>query len=202
MATTEAGERTAWELLCASGPPAVCARAAVTFDPELGAYRVPSFGRRFLVLPQERQIRSLEPGGEPFLARHADLFRLSVLWYLVRAAPVRPAGRLVRPASLPGGGIFATGTHVLPLAALAEKYGTRPHAFLADGAALGGRAVGYADAALELPALPRVPTTLLLWTADDEFPARADLLFDASAPRHAPTDILWSIAMLSVLALT
>jgi hypothetical protein len=51
---------------------------------------------------------------------------------------------------------------------------------------------------VELLALPKVPVTLLLWTADDEFPARADLLFDATAPRHLPTDILWALAMLSL----
>jgi hypothetical protein len=34
---------------------------------------------------------------------------------------------------------------------------------------------------VELTALPKVPVTLLLRSADDEFPARADLLFDATA---------------------
>jgi hypothetical protein len=52
-----------------------------------------------------------------------------------------------------------------------------------------------------LPPLPKVPTTVLLWTADDEFPARADLLFDATCSQHLPLDILWSVAMLSVLPL-
>jgi hypothetical protein len=199
MATTGAGEDKAWALLAGRDPSEVCARAAVTFDPADAAYRVPSFGRSFRVHPGERLIRSLEPEGEAFLERFGDLFRLSVLWYLVRASRACPAGRLVRPSELPGGGIFSKGTHVLPLEALAAKYATAAGAFLMAGRALGGEPAGYGDAAVALLPLPKVPTTVLLWTTDDEFPARADLLFDATAPQHLPLDILWSVAMLSVL---
>jgi hypothetical protein len=42
---------------------------------------------------------------------------------------------------------------------------------------------------------------VLLWTEDDEFPARADLLFDATCSAHLPLDILWSAAMVSIQAL-
>lgn len=200
MTTTEAGETRAWELLAASDPAVVCARAAVSVDRGTGAYRVPSFGRRFLVHPGERRIANLEPEGEVFLKRH-PFFRLTLLWYLVKAAPARPSGNHVKPSRLPGGEIFVRGSHVLPLDALAAKFATRPEAFLEAGAALGGRPAPYGDAAVELPALPKVPTTVILWAGDDEFPARADLLFDATAPRHLPTDVLWSVALLSLLPL-
>jgi hypothetical protein len=199
MAGTDAGESKAWELLAASSPAEVCARAAVAFDRESGAYRVPSFGRRLSVGTLDRLILGLGPGREDFLERHAALFRLSVLWYLAKASRTCPSGTLVKPSGLPGGEIFLKGTHVLPLDALAAKYATRPEAFLDAGTALGGRRVPHGDAAIELPALPKIPTTVILWTADEEFPARADLLFDRTAPRHLPTDVLWSVAMLSVL---
>ena len=197
MSTTDAGESRAWELLHAAAPAEVCARADVAPDPG-GGYRVRSFGMVFRVDPCKRLIIGLAPEGEALLERHASLFRLSVLWYLVRAAPPRPSGDLLKPSRLPGGDIFSRGTHVLPLESLAAKYATRPGAFLAAGAALGGSPVPHGDAAVRLPALPKVPTTAILWTADDEFPARADLLFDATAPRHLPLDIIWSLAMLSV----
>jgi hypothetical protein len=197
MAITDTGESRAWELLAGANPADVCARAGVALDPD-GGYLVCSFGRDFRVDPGEKLIFSLEPEGAAFLERHGDLFRLSVLWYLVKATGDRPSGTLVSPARLPGGDLFTRGTHVLPLDALAAKHATSPETFLAAGAALHGKPVAYGDAAVELPALPKVPTTLILWTADDEFPARASLLFDATAPRHLPTDVLWSVAMLSV----
>jgi hypothetical protein len=201
MAITDAGENKAWELLAAGDPDLVCARAGVDFDLGDGTYRVPSFGRSFSVNPAERLILSQEPDGEVFLKRYAYFFRLSVLWYLVKAAPARPSGNLVKPAGLPGGEIFFKGSHVLPLDALAAKYASRPEAFLACGAALGGAAAAYGDAAVVLSPLPKVPTTVLLWTEDDEFPARADLLFDATCSQHLPLDILWSVAMMSILPL-
>jgi hypothetical protein len=201
MAITDAGENKAWELLASGDPDLVCARAGVDFDPCDGAYRVPSFGLTFTVNPAERLIINREPQGEAFLKRYAYFFRLSVLWYLVKAAPARPSGNLVKPAGLPGGEIFFKGSHVLPLDALAAKYATRPEAFLAAGAALGGTPAAYGAAAVVLSPLPKVPTTVLLWTEDDEFPARADLLFDATCSQHLPLDILWSVAMMSILPL-
>jgi hypothetical protein len=199
MAITDAGENQAWELLATRDPAGVCARAAVTFDPDGGAYRVPCLGRSFSVKPDGRLILNLEPEGEVFLKRFGYFFRLSVLRYLVKAAPVRPSGNLVKPSGLPSGDRFFTGAHELPLDALAARYATRPEAFLAAGAALGGTPAPYGDAAVVLAPLPKIPTTVILWTADDEFPARAGLLFDTTAPQHLPLDILWSTAMLSLL---
>jgi len=49
--------------------------------------------------------------------------------------------------------------------------------------------------------MPGFPVVLILWIQDDEFPARADLLLDAICPQQAPIDIIWSISMLSVLAM-
>lgn len=198
MGVADAGERLAWELLAAGSPELICARSGATFDGAGAAYRLVSFGRLFTLLPGSRQVRCRESAGAAMLERHGDLLRLSLLWYLVKATGDRPTGTLANPTRFPGGDLFARGTHVLPLDALAARYGRRPEAFLAAGSAFGGRRAPYGDVAVELPALPNVPVTLLLWRADDEFPARADLLFDATAPRHLPTDVLWAIAMLAV----
>jgi hypothetical protein len=197
-AIASAGERKAWELLAAGQPADICARAAVSFDAGTGTYRIRSFGRDYAVNPGERRILGPDPGDDGFLNRHRELLGLAVLWYLVKAASDSPSGKLVRPSSLPGGDIFSRGTHVLPLDALAARYATRPEVFLAAGAGLGGQPAPYGDGAVQFPALPKVPVTLILWTASEEFPARADLLFDATAPRHLPTDVLWGVALLSV----
>ena len=42
---------------------------------------------------------------------------------------------------------------------------------------------------------------LLIWKEDDEFPARADMLFDSTCSEHLPTDIIWATAMISVLVM-
>jgi hypothetical protein len=43
--------------------------------------------------------------------------------------------------------------------------------------------------------------TVTLWLADEEFPARAGLLLDSICGLQLPTDILWSLARLSCLAM-
>jgi hypothetical protein len=53
--------------------------------------------------PPRRLILNREPDGEVFLKRYAYFLRLSVPWYLVKAAPARPVGRRANPAGLPGG---------------------------------------------------------------------------------------------------
>ena len=55
MATTDAGEGKAWEMLATADPAVVCERAAVGFDPADGCYRIPSLGRLFSVHPGERR---------------------------------------------------------------------------------------------------------------------------------------------------
>ena len=73
---------------------------------------------------------------------------------------------------------------------LAEKAVGLPDAVTS----LGGRALTReelptnADAAWVLPGLPEVPVAVLWWDSDDEFSARAELLFDKTAPNHLPTD--------------
>jgi len=47
-----------------------------------------------------------------------------------------------------------------------------------------------------------VPVTIILWVEDDEFPARADMFFDATCEQHLPTDVIWSTAMTSVLIMS
>jgi hypothetical protein len=49
--------------------------------------------------------------------------------------------------------------------------------------------------------MPRIPVTLILWLKDEEFHPRADLLLDSTCELQLPLDIIWSIAMMSVLVM-
>lgn len=54
---------------------------------------------------------------------------------------------------------------------------------------------------MELRPFPRLPVTLVFWRQDEEFPARAYLLFDDTCEHHLPVDILWSVAMVCSLVM-
>lgn len=197
--STISGEEKAWDMLAMSRPEEVCAAATVSYDKASMKYRLISFGTDFVVSVTDKRISSAAPGSEALLAKLGYFFRYSVLWYLVSAKNIDCTGRLVRLEQIKGGDIFAKGTHMLPLDVVARKYSKDKDGFIRKGMNLGGERVKFGDASVRLYPLPRIPVTLTLWLEDEEFPARTDLLFDSTCEFHLATDILWSVAMISVL---
>ena len=61
--------------------------------------------------------------------------------------------------------------------------------------------MNHGDASVKIFPFPRVPVVLLIWKHDEEFPARADILFDSTCSEHLPTDIIWSTAIMSILVM-
>ncbi|MBL7165191.1 MAG: DUF3786 domain-containing protein [Dehalococcoidales bacterium] len=151
--------------------------------------------------PGYRRISGDSPAADILLEQLGGYARLSALWYLVGARDIPVSGKLVKPGDMGGGEIYQRGTHVLPLDRIAERYGSDVPGFLARGRELGSEQAEYGDASLRLFPFPRVPVVLLLWKKDPEFVARAGLLFDSSARFHLPVDVIWSTAMISLLAM-
>jgi len=195
------GEDKAWEILALLKPEDVCKAAAVTYAATAATYTLSSFGKDFAVSVKDRTITGASPGSEVLLTRLSYFFRLSVLWYLVNAKDIACTGRPVKLEHLKGGDFFTRGSHVLPLDAIANKYGKNKEAFIEKGAMFDGQTVKNGDAALRFSPLPRIPATLTLWLEDDEFPARADVLFDSTCELQIPLDIIWSVAMMTVLVM-
>ncbi len=196
-----AGEEKIWETLAALDPEEVCRKTDAEFDAVSGVYRLRSFGREFSVSPGGKKLESLSPGSEGFLQKLGYFFRLSLVGYLTSGKDVALAGKLVSPLNMKSGQLFFRGSHVLPLDRIAEKYSSDKEGFLKRGEELGGERLEYGDASFELRPLPRVPVVLILWLADDEFPARADLLLDTSSEIQLPVDVIWAVAMLSSLVM-
>ncbi len=193
------GERSAWDALSGLDPQEVAIRACATYDGDAGLFMVRSFGQEFLVSPAERSVVSRSERGASILATPEYFFKLSIIWYLVSASDLPLSGRLINPVHVRGGLMFAQGTHVLPLGALAERYGSDREAFERRASCLGGGVVHGGDVAVELWPFQRVPVVLVLWLADEEFAPRVDLMFDASCDRHLPTDVLWSVSSMTTL---
>jgi hypothetical protein len=196
-----AGEEKVWETLATLDPEEVCRRSDAVYDYTSGLYTLKSFGRDFQVSPLEKKILPRSPDDEIFLRKLGYFFNLSVTGYLAIARDVALTGRLVNPVNMKSGQLFFRGSHVLPLDRVAEKYAGDSEGFLKRGMELGGQKLEHGDASVKLFPLPRVPVVQVLWVADDEFPARANLLFDSSCEIRLPIDVIWAIAMLSVLVM-
>src|SRR5271169_5246861 len=193
------GEDKAWKILASMNPDEVCQSAIVSYDAASQTYHLRAFDMEFTVTVKERMILSADPESGILLQRLAYFFRLSVLWYLVNAKDIACTGRLVKLQNIKGGDIFTKGSHVLPLEPVASKYGRDKAGFIEKGKRFGGVQANLGDAALRFHPLPRIPVILQLWLEDEEFPARADFFFDSTCDMQLPTDVIWSIAMMSVL---
>ena len=193
------GDQMAWSLVAESEPGAICRQAGVRYDFAVNRFILQSFGQEIHIDVSGYTISSPTSLGKKLLHRLGYFFDLACLWYLGKAKDKPLSGRLVSPASVSGGEIFQKGAHVLPLDRIASRYGDDPDGFYARGAELGALQLEHGDASLLLHPFPRVPVTLILWQADDEFPARVDMFFDATCEQHLPTDVIWSTAMTAVL---
>lgn len=200
---TLGGETKAWETLAGMRPGDVCSGADAVFDEPSRSYRIASFGIDFTVSLADSSISSSDPRSALFLGRYQDFFRLSVLWYLTSAKEIPPTGRLIRPLDVKGGQRFFTGTHLLPLDAIEEKFGNDKMGFAERGLRYGAEIVRIGDAGLRLYPLPRVPVTVILWLRDEEYPARASLYFDSTVDfQLSLSDLVWSVAMMTTLVMS
>ncbi|MCL6450145.1 MAG: DUF3786 domain-containing protein [Acetobacteraceae bacterium] len=118
-----------------------------------------------------------------------------VLQYLAARGAVPPRGSWLAFLDLPGGS-----HHLQPFLAgavepLARAFGRRPGRLVEAGRRLGGRGLAVGSAAVEVPALPRVPIAAVVWAEDPEFAARAGVLFDVTAPLHLTTASLYVLGI-------
>jgi len=195
------GEEKAWEILSGLDPSIVCRNASAAYDKANSYYLLRSFCYDFIVKPKERTIFNSSLQGDILLKKYPYFFIHACLWHLIHAKDIPLTMRLVKPADVKGGDLFFRGSHILPLDGLAKRYGEDRQSFLKKGDELCAEVLNYGDASVRLQPVPKIPVTLILWLKDEEFPARADLLFDSSCELQVPIDIIWSIAMMSILAM-
>ena len=196
--TAHDGLARAWDILAGLDPEDVCARARVRFDSGRSAYHLNAFGQPLSVSLRSTSISSPSEDGRLLLTVGKDSISLAVLHYLARAHAGENSERLVKPQSLPGGQIYSRGAHVLPLDRVTAAFGGDPSSFEIQAVRWGGERLDFGDASFRIRALPKVPLVVILWEADDEFPARSDLLLSAESGGNLPPDILWALAWTGV----
>jgi hypothetical protein len=103
--------------------------------------------------------------------------------------------------NLPSGQFFFRGLHSLPTEKLEEVFGKSPESLYEVSERFDAKRCEFGDASIELYLLPRVPLKIVVWRSDEEFDARASILFDQTAGTHMPLDALGALANLTVEAL-
>jgi len=114
-----------------------------------------------------------------------------ILQYLKQCSGLPPRGNWISFLELPEG-IH----HYVPFLndacnPISQKFGQQPGQLLNITKQFGGRQTNLGDLSIIVPAFPKLPLVLVLWEGDEEFPARATILFDSISPHHLTTAALW-----------
>ncbi|MBS4031103.1 MAG: DUF3786 domain-containing protein [Clostridiales bacterium] len=121
--------------------------------------------------------------------------KIIILQYLAGAAGIPPRGHWLSFLELPGGPHHFAPFQQEAIFPLAKQFGAFPEQFRRTAIALGGTTTDMGHTGLVIPAFPLIPLAFILWAGDDEFPAAANILFDASASAHLPTATLYMLGI-------
>ena len=182
--------RAARELAAGLDPRAAALRCGVAFEDgeprTTGTFSIP-----FLGGVERVTFPGFEFTSDTKLPPHV---RALLVYYLAGCTASEPTGAWRSFADLPNGLIYSSAFQGYTGNALVRRLGGMSLGLAEAVTTLGGRPLAReelatnADAAWVVPVLPRVPVVVLWWESDEEFPARAELLFDATATHHLPID--------------
>ncbi len=171
-----------WERLNSLEPERVVEKSGAVL--ERGAYLLEFLGVGFRVDPAAKKVER-KGGAVP------DLVDVKgVVYYLAHLPGGQLLGAPVTPPELNRGVNFFKGRYLLNTRAVEEAFPSNPKGFLKAGEMLGGVSTHKGDGSFRIMLLPRVPVELILWSADEDFPARLTLILDRSVENHLPLDLL------------
>lgn len=161
-------------------PEEIAGRTGVTWQPEAaggGLLEVPVLNGLISVRFPEVSVEAT-PGVDSFT------FKLLTVLYLCNSDGTRPSGSWVAYRELPGGRFYEPVVRRSVEDPLVEAFGSRVREFNRAAVSLGGTDLPQGDAAYWFDLFPMVPLSFILWEADQEFPARAQVLFDSNCSHH------------------
>lgn len=179
----EPAHRLAREEFARRDPENMAFSAAVAYDFQKAEFSVPFLGTYYLVQYPEGKVK--EATGLEDVPLEVQIL---LLHYLAKASPAQPEGRWIAFQEMPGGFIYVgpfTNRAVRPLVGF---FGDKPELLVRAAEMLGGKRIEVGDVAVSIPVLPKIPLAFIIWRGDEEFPPAGNVLFDASAPRHLPTE--------------
>ncbi|MDR3542081.1 MAG: DUF3786 domain-containing protein [Desulfosporosinus sp.] len=135
------------------------------------------------------------PGGEitPYESKEQGGWveitdRILILQYLTEVCGVPPSGKWISFRELPWGNNHYAAFKLEAMDPLAKRFGSSPAEFELTCQKLGGKKLAMGDQAFAIPVFPRLQLAFILWLADEEWPAQANILFDATASMHLNTE--------------
>jgi len=180
--------------------PQTAIRAGCNFAPNVrtGYFTITFLNRSYIIDLDKKQICPEDASPDQ---PAGFIEQLSILAYLIGAKDKPLQNKLVKAETLATGEFFFRGPHQMPTDQLAEAFGENPEKLYQAAEAFNAVKRDYGDTSVELFILPRLPVTMVIWGGDDEFEARASILFDQTAGDHLALDALGAAVDFTAAAL-
>jgi hypothetical protein len=114
--------------------------------------------------------------------------KLLIIHYFNTAKGTPASNRLITFRELPEGNVYFPTFTKRTIKPIVDNFSQQPQLLVKAGEKLGGHKVDYGDAAITIPALPRVPVTIILWQGDEELSPQGNVTFDANIADYLPTE--------------
>ena len=185
-----------WQQLLKLDRQKTAQRAKCRYLPNPERYVIPLLNSEYIVNLSEKKVLLAERSSQAGFTEE-----LCILTYLINSQDLPAANKLSTAHALPGGQFFFRGPHKLATEKLEEIFGQCPERLYDVMDEFGAKRREFGDACIELYVLPRIPLTIVIWQGDEEFGARASILFDETAAAQLPLDALWAAVNLAIKAL-
>ena len=160
----------------------LASRTGAEYQKSTGEVTIPLFGKRFIITP-ELLVQEIKSGEEAGLNTQALL-----LYHLTCSDGAPVTGRWISFRELPDGSFYHQAFQSYTGHELAKAFGDDVPGLKRAAVTLEGRPEAMGELSFSFQALPRVPIAFIYWLGDEDVPASARILFDASAGHHLPTD--------------
>jgi len=172
-------------------PEEVCRRTSCKYDYEKRFYLLSVWGDKYAVYPHELRI---ERKTDNFQSPH-DFLYLFIIYYLLNSKEIEISDEWISEKDIPGGVTFFRGPHEIPTRLISELHGNNIDSFRKRCERLEGIPLDMADAAYRFGITAQIPSAVLYWAGDENFPPEAKILYDKTIAKHLPPDVLFALAV-------
>ena len=122
--------------------------------------------------------------------------QILILHYMLAPAPAPLTDNWVSYREIPGASFYYSAFVKRAIDPLKKVFGQNIDGLARAAEILKGKTIDTGDAGYEFKLFPNIPVRLILWAADDEFPAEANIVFNENiGERLSPEDIAWLAGM-------
>lgn len=177
------------QVFLSKDPVEMAGNAGGRYDPATGQINIPYLGQ---ICRVNREAR-ITPDNPAFRLSRNEV--TCILQYLAGATGLPPRNTWISFLELPDGPHHFVLFQKEAMEPLAKAFGSDLESFARLALALGGQPLNMGDKGFSLQVLPKLSLAMAVWEGDEEFPAKANILFDAVAPQYLSTAGLWVLGI-------